>query len=202
MRRWDAMPDLEHAELIDGIVYMASPVTNTHGVFHSRLTGWLLFYEMATPGCKANLGTTHLMTSDSVPQPDVALRILPEFGGQSSNEGDYPAGAPELIVEISHTTSARDSGVKLRLYERSGVREYIIVRPSKKQIAWRELLDGKYQEIAPDADGLYRSRIFPGLWMDPAALWAGDLNGLAAAVKHGTATPEHAAFASALAAKK
>ena len=116
-----------------------------------------------------------------------------------------PQPAPQRATRHAsggRTTTARDSGVKLRLYERSGVREYIIVRPSKKQIAWRELVDGKYRQIAPDASGLYRSRIFPGLWLDPAALWAGDLNGLAAAVKLGTATPEHAAFASALAAKK
>ena len=75
----------------------------------------------------------------------------------------------------------------LRLYERSGVREYITVMPHEQEIVWRELVQGSYREIAPDADGLFRSRVFPGLWLDPAALWAGDLAGLAAAVQRGVA---------------
>jgi Uma2 family endonuclease len=142
------------------------------------------------------------MAEDSAPQPDLALEIDPKFGGQSRLEGEYAAGAPELIVEISHTTSAKDKGAKLRLYERSGVLEYLTVRPRQQQIVWRELVDGKYREIAPAEDGCLRSGVFPGLWLDPAALWAGDLNAVAETVHQGIATPEHAEFVERLARSK
>jgi Uma2 family endonuclease len=93
------------------------------------------------------MATTFLMSNDSVPQPDLALKILPEYGGQSRIEGKYPAGAPELIVEVSNTTASKDGGEKLLLYERSGVCKYLIVRPRKEQISWRRLVDGKYQRV-------------------------------------------------------
>ena len=194
MRRWEQMPDLKRAELIDGIVCIPSPVSNTHGDYHGYLAGWLSCYILATPGVALGVATTWLMAGLDVPQPDLALRIKQEFGGQSHLEGEYAAGAPELIVEISHTTAARDKGIKLRLYERNGVREYITIRPKRKEIIWRELSEGSYHNLTPGTDGLFRSNIFPGLWLDPAPLWEGNLSGLAAAVQQGLATPEHAAF--------
>jgi Uma2 family endonuclease len=202
MRRWEQMPDLHFAELIDGIVYMPSPVSRVHGVFHSRSNYWLVSYIAATPGCEAADAVTWLMSEDSAPQPDLSLRIESAFGGQSRIEGEYPAGAPELVVEISYTTSAKDMGAKLRLYERSGVLEYVTLRPRKQQIIWRELIEGKYREIAPDEDGLLRSRIFPGLWLNPAALWAGDVQALAATLQQGIATSEHGEFVERLARAK
>ena len=194
LRRWEAMPDLKRAELIDGIVFMPSPLADIHSVFHFRLNIWLGYYVAATPGCTGGSNGTWLMSKENVPQPDLALCINPERGGQSRDEGKYAAGAPELIVEISHTTSARDAGIKLRLYERCGVREYVIVRPEKKQVTWRELEEGRYREIEPSADGILRSCVFPGLWLNTAALWSEDFAGLAATVQQGMATAEHAEF--------
>ena len=191
MRRWEAMPDLKHAELIDGIVHMASPVLNLHGVFHFRIGSWLTYYVAATPGCEASTESTWQMSAESVPQPDLALRILPDCGGQSGLERGYATGAPELIVEISVT--------KLRLYEKHGVREYIIVRPEKRRLTWRELADGKYREIEPEKSEFLRSRVFPGLWLDPAALWDNDLPRLSKTVQQGVATAEHAVFVRGLA---
>jgi len=202
MRRWEAMSDLKSAELIDGVVYMPSPISRIHGDFHSRLDGWLWFYAVATPGCGALSAATWLMSSDSAPQPDLALEILPEYGGQSTLEGKYAAGAPGLIIEVSHTTSTRDSGAKLRLYERSGVQEYLIVRPKKRSVIWRELVAGTYQEIEVEKSGLFQSRVFPGLWLDPDALWNRDLPGLAKAVQQGTATAGHGEFVRKLARGK
>ena len=194
LRRWEAMPDLKQAELIDGIVHLPSPLSDIHSDFQSRLNGWLIFYEQATPGCTARSSGTWLMSKESVPQPDLSLRILAENGGQSRLEGEYPAGAPELIVEISHTTSSRDLGVKFRLYQRSGVCEHLIVRPKRRQVIWQELIEGGYREIPAGQDGILRSRVFPGLWLDTAALWKRDFAGLAAAVQQGLETGEHAEF--------
>jgi Uma2 family endonuclease len=202
MRRWEAMPDLKWAELLNGVVYMPSPISLIHSDFHSSLNGWLWTYATTTPGCASNSAGTWLMTSDSAPQPDLALRILPEFGGQSTIEGKYAAGAPELIVEVSPTTSIKDTGVKFRLYERSAVREYLIVRPAKHKLIWNILVEGKFQELAADDDGLFRSRMFPGLWLNPSQLWDGDLAGIAATVRQGAAKSEHTAFVRKLARNK
>ena len=199
MRRWEAMPDLKFAELIDGIVHMPSPISRIHCDFHARLFGWLWTFGSATPGCTLLPAGTWLMSDDSAPQPDLAFCILSERGGQSSIEGEYSAGVPELIVEISYTTGARDSGIKQRLYERSGVLEYIIVKPQKRQIVWNELAAGKYREIQPGADGLLRSRVFPGLWLNAEALWNNDHTALSKAIQQGTSTPEHAGFVRKLA---
>ena len=203
IRRWEAMPDLSRAELIDGVVHRASPVTDIHADFHFRISSWLTLYVLSTPGCGARTEATWLISNDAVPQPDLALKILPEHGGQSRVEGKYAAGAPELIVEVGYSSSARDAGAKLRLYERSGVREYITVRPVKELLIWRELRDGKFRELAPaPADGLLRSKVFPGLWLDTAALWNNDLPGLAAVVQRGVSSEEHARFVQALSRPK
>jgi Uma2 family endonuclease len=105
-------------------------------------------------------------------------------------------------VEVSQTTFAKDTGVKLRLYERSGVREYVVVQPGNRKLAWHVLADGKYQRLEPFEGGLYRSQVFPGLWLDLEQLWKGDFAGMAETIRHGTATPEHAAFLCQLAARK
>src|SRR5262245_1723702 len=94
LRRWEAMPDLKRAELINGIVHMPSPVSIPHSRFHQDLTIWLRLYGRATPACESSLNATWLMGPRDVPQPDLALRILPASGGQSSDENDYLAGAP------------------------------------------------------------------------------------------------------------
>src|SRR5262245_58447037 len=97
LRRWEAMPDLKHAELIDGVVYMPSPVGRKHGDIHSCLDNWLGHYRAATVGCVVGIECTWLMGKDA-PQPDISLLILPQCGGQSKEEGIYSAGAPELVV--------------------------------------------------------------------------------------------------------
>jgi Uma2 family endonuclease len=198
LRRWEAMPEVFWAELVDGVVHMPSPVSNAHGVFQLNLGLWLGLYAAATPGCQAATAGTWIMLADSAPQPDLALRILPEYGGQSRMDGPYPSGAPELAIEISHTTTARDTGIKRSLYERAGVREYLIVQPTARTVLWLELVDNAYTERVPEGDGNLRSRVFPGLWLDPAALWDGDLNRLQALAQSGIRSAEHAAFVRAL----
>jgi Uma2 family endonuclease len=202
MRRWEAMPDLKHAELIDGIVYMPSPVSHQHAKFDAPLTGWLVNYAAGTPGCEVGSNGTWLMGDRDVPQPDIALRILPEYGGQSREEGEYAAGAPELIVEVAVSSRSRDLGVKLRLYERVGVREYLIAVAGKQQCLWKELTESGYRSLDPGADGIIRSRCFPGLWLDSAALWRIDLPRLFSVLQEGLDTPEHASFVSRLAGSK
>ncbi len=193
LRRWDAMPALKRAELIDGIVFMASPVSYPHGKHQLCFGNWLWCFAEATPGTDAAAESTWVMAPRNVPQPDLTLRILPERGGQSGMYGPYGAGAPELIVEISGSSTSRDLGVKLELYRRTGVKEYISVLLEFERIIWRQLIDGSYEEITPDADGLLRSRTFPGLWLDPAAA-LDPAQSLRTALEQGLRSPEHAAF--------
>lgn len=195
LRRWEAMPELKQAELINGVVYMASPVGGPHSKFHFVLTTWLGTYWNHTPGCDGGVEGTWEMGPKDVPQPDIVLRILPEAGGQSSDGGTYSKGAPELIVEVVWSSASRDLGVKLDLYRRTGVREYLTVQLHPRAIVWRQLVRGRYRELPPDGDGVLRSRVFPGLWLDPKALWTGKLLKTAA---RGLRSPEHAAFVTRL----
>jgi Uma2 family endonuclease len=197
LRRWEAMPELKNAELIDGIVFMAFPVSESHAFLHQNLSGWLWLYADSTPGCRAGIDGTWVMGPSEVPQPDLAIRILPEFGGQSKDSGHYPAGAPELIVEISGSSTSRDLGVKLDLYRRSGVREYLTILLNPKQVIWRQLVRNRYKEVTPSADGLLKSRVFPGLWLDSEAVWDARRS-LRLAVESGLQSPEHAAFVKGL----
>jgi len=195
------MPLLKHAELIGGVVFMPSPVSLQHSDVHSAMSAWLWLYQDLTPGCVSGTDCTWKMGPKDVPQPDIFLRILPEYGGQSRVEGEYAAGAPELIVEVSGSSLSRDLGVKLDLFRRAGVREYLTVLPLSRELVWRYLSRGRYREIAPDDDGILRSRVFPGLWLGPAAVW-NPKRSLRTAVEAGARSAEHAAFVRRLAAHK
>lgn len=202
LRRWEEMPDLKRAELIEGIVYMSSPVSNHHDGCHVVLTSWLANYAAATPGCFPGLEGTWRMGPSNVPQPDLMLQILPEYGGQSTVEGLYHAGAPELIVEVAVSSYSRDFGVKKRLYERMGVREYLIALPRQRKLVCHRLTPTGFETFEPGTDGIFRSGMFPGLWLDMDALWKLDLARMNAGLQQGLATPEHAAFAAQVASGK
>jgi Uma2 family endonuclease len=177
---------------------MPSPVSLRHQEVQSFLTGWLNFYACSTPGCRPAVEGTWLMGEAQVPQPDTTLRILPEYGGQSGVEGLYPSGAPELIVEVSVSSRSRDFGAKKRLYERVRVREYLIAVPRNEELVVFSLNSGGFQPIETDADGVFRSRYFRGLWLDTKALWALDLPRMNAVLQEGLATSEHTEFVARL----
>ena len=202
LRRWDEIPDLKRVELIDDIVCMPSPVSLKNQEYQSFVNGWLSFYAASTPGCRPAMEGTWLMGERQVPQPDTTLRILPEYGGQSGVEGLYPSGAPELIVEVAVSSRSGDFGARKRLYEQVGVREYAIVLPVRSEMSWFELTESGFQPVQPGADGIFRSRCFPGLWLDINALWALDLPGMNSVLQQGLATPGHAAFVAQSASAK
>ena len=193
LRRWDALPGLKKAELIEGIVYLPSPVSSDHGDVEGLVGYWLTRYQCFTPGCRAGHNSTWMIPG-SAPQPDVHLVIRPEYGGQSRMEGIYRSGAPELAVEICLTSTQLDFGPKLALYRRAGVREYITIEVQRKRIIRRVLEDGNYRELAGEPDGVYRSRTFPGLWLNHDAFWAFDEAAVDALLERGLASEEHVTF--------
>jgi Uma2 family endonuclease len=201
LRRYEAMPELKKAELIEGIVYMASPVRlDQHGEPDSLMQTWLGTYGIATPGVKAATNTTTRLGPDDVPQPDALLRIVPECGGQARvDPKGYLRGAPELVVEVSASSVSLDVREKLTAYRRAGVREYLVWRTKDKAVDWWTLKEDEYRPLTAGAEGWLRSVTFPGLWLDAASLLAGNGTQLLAVLQQGLQSAEHAAFVADLA---
>ena len=199
-RRYEAMPDLKKAELIEGVVYVPSPVRlRQHGRPHAHLIHWLVSYESDTEGViVADIASVRLDLAN-VPQPDAVLLIDPSRGGQARiSEDDYIEEAPEFVAEVAASSASYDLDLKLKVYRRNGVREYLVWRVRDRQMDWFDLNKRRSIAITPDAEGLYRSRTFPGLWLDPAAMVRGKLSIVSATLQRGLASPEHAAFVARL----
>jgi hypothetical protein len=198
-RRYEAMPNVTKAELIEGVVYMPSPVSDeNHGAPHFDLITWMGVYRSATPGVRGGDNSTLRLDVDNEPQPDAHLIILPSHGGQVRREGGYIVGAPELVAEVAASRASIDLHAKLNAYRRNGVREYIVWRVYDRAIDWFILHEGRYDRLAPNNLGVYQSQVLPGLWLDPAPLIAGDMLAVLQMLQQGLATPEHAAFVARL----
>ncbi|HEX4950767.1 MAG TPA: Uma2 family endonuclease [Blastocatellia bacterium] len=198
-RRYHAMPNVKKAELIEGVVYMPSPVRfNAHSEPHFMIIGWLFFYRASTPGLRAGDNATVRLDPDNEPQPDVLLRL--DKGGRSEiSADDYIEGAPELVIEVAGSSASYDLHEKLRAYRRNGVQEYIVWQVHEQLIQWFALEDEQYVQLQPDAAGVVRSRLFPGLWLHTAAMLSGDIPAFLSVLQQGLATPEHQAFVEGLA---
>jgi Uma2 family endonuclease len=187
-RRYHAMPDGKKAELIEGIVYMASPVRITkHGLPHAYIIGWLTTYQASNPGVQVGDNATVIFDMDNEPQPDALLRKK-EGGSSRITADDYVAGAPELIVEIAASTASIDRHKKLHVYRRNGVQEYIIWRVDDGELDWFYLKDGEYLPRETNSSGIICSEVFPGLWLDKAALLSGDMAKVLAVLQQGLAS--------------
>jgi Uma2 family endonuclease len=202
-RRYDAMPHVKKAELINGVVRMPSPVRHRH---HSRphfhLIGWLYLYESATPGVEGGDNGTARLDVINEPQPDAMLLILPECGGQARiSEDDYVEHAPELVAEVSASTVSTDLNDKLEVYRRVGVREYLVWRVQEQAIDWFALRGEKFERLVAQ-DGIHRSEVLPGLWLDAAALLRGDGPRVQEVAQQGVASREHADFVARLQAAR
>lgn len=196
LRRYEAMPHVKKAELIQGVVHMASPVpARDHGRKDNLIQGWLGNYAEATPGVEAYSNSTAKFGPDDVPQPDIMLCLPTERGGQSRlNANGYIVGAPELAVEITASTASYDMREKLETYRRFGVLEYVIWLTEKREIQWLRLDDDEYQPMQADHEGILKSHAFPGLWMDVNAMLAYNRTNARLALERGLKSAEHAAF--------
>lgn len=193
-RRYTAMPHIKKAELIEGIVYMASPLRfHSHGKPHGNLIIWLGIYKVSTPGVELGDNVTVRLDLDNEPQPDVVLLIDERLGGQARiSDDDYVEGAPELVVEVAASSAANDLHDKKKVYRRNGVQEYIVWQILENKIDWFSLQNSEYVSLEPDADGIIKSRVFPGLWLDVTALLAGEMTKVLAVVQQGLNSAEHA----------
>jgi Uma2 family endonuclease len=170
-RRWDALPNLKRAELIDGRVIMPSPLSKLHGRIHQILGCVCEMYAMRTQTIEVFNNATLVLGPEDAPQPDLTLRKISQ--GASADEGQYLHGAPEMIIEVCLTSASYDLYEKKALYERVGVQEYLCFLVGENRVSAFQLQEGAFRALEPDADGVVKSAIFPGLWLDTRAILAG-----------------------------
>jgi Uma2 family endonuclease len=190
-RRYEAMPHLKKAELIEGVVYVPLRVRHEgHGRQHSALNYWLSVYSTSTPGAEVSDNATVRLDLDNEPQPDLLLRIA--SGGQSRVDSDgFITGAPELIAEIASSSAAYDLHQELTVYRRHSVREYIVWRVLENAIDWFVLRDGRYEPSYTDEASVVRSEVFPGLWLDAVAMIRSDMATVLKVLGEGLGSTEH-----------
>ncbi|MEX0783631.1 MAG: Uma2 family endonuclease [Dehalococcoidia bacterium] len=176
-RRYCELPDIR-AQLIEGVVYLSSPLrANFHGDQHALVLAWLGVYWEANPETvRVSDNASVFLDADNEPQPDASLRYI--RGQTSLTEGGYIAGAPELIVEVAASSVSIDLHDKLNAYRRNGVREYIVWRVLDQAIDWFRLHEGAFDRVEPDEQGLIGSEAFPGLRLNVAAMLAEDVAGV------------------------
>ena len=196
-RRYQAT-HIKKAELIEGVVYLASPVrSKSHGQPHGRLITWLGVYAAVTPGVELNDNATVRLDADNEPQPDALLRI--EVGGQSRiTEDDYIENSPELVAEVAASSASYDLHDKKQAYLRNGVQEYLVWQVFEQKLDWFRLQNGEYVPLQPDENGIVRSHVFPGLWLAVFALLEGKMFEVLAVLQEGVDSSEHAEFLPAL----
>jgi Uma2 family endonuclease len=203
-RRYSAAPHIKKAELIEGVVYVASPLRfQQHAEPHSRLHGWLWTYQVATPGLLLGIEPTVRLDLDNELQPDIVLILDEALGGRSRlTEDGYLEGSPELVIEIAASSAAIDTGSKKQAYRRNGVLEYIVWQSFENQLEWFCLVDGDYILLQPDMDGIIRSQVFPGLWLAINALLSNNMGQVLAILQQGLQSAEHQTFAQQLGTKQ
>lgn len=200
-RRYQSRPDVKKAELVEGVVYMPSPVRfKSHSEPHGWIMTWLGVYCAATPGVHLGDNATVRLDLDNEPQPDALLRLEPERGGRSSiSADDYIEGAPELIVEIAASSASYDLHDKLQVYRRNGVREYLVWQVYDERVDWFRWTENGYNLLVPDSAGVIHSQVFPGLCLVVSALLQGDMAQVLTELQKGLGTAEHGIFVGRLA---
>jgi Uma2 family endonuclease len=194
-RRYEAMPHVKKAELIEGVVHMPTPVSNLHSQAHGLIITWLGTYSAATPSAHLNDNATVRLDLDNEPQPDALLRLDEALGGQSRVGADgYVEGAPEFIAEVAASSASYDLHDKLNAYRRNGVQEYLVWRLYDGKIDWFRLRKGEYTPLDADEEGIVESEVFPGLRLDVPALLKGNLAQVLATLQKGLEADKHQAF--------
>jgi Uma2 family endonuclease len=175
---------------------MPSPVRwKKHGSPHFQLITWLGHYQANTPGVQGGDNASTRLDLENEPQPDAALIIEPEFGGNVRiSSDDYVVGAPELVAEVTASSVSIALNTKFRVYRRNQVQEYVVWRVRDQAIDWFTVRHGDFERLPVTVAGNYESEVFPGLWLDSAAMIRGDLARVLQVLDDGLKSPSHAAF--------
>ena len=198
---YEQTPKHFRADLINGVVYVSSPLKKRHGRWHARINGLLFLYEEATAGVEAYDNTSLIVDDSNEPQPDATMCIEPELGGHSAEtEDEYMTGSPELVVEVADSSKRLDLGEKRIAYREAGVLEYLVVNIPDRKLHLFELKHDR--QVHADEDGVLRSSSFPGLWIDTSHFFDRSGRGCREALNRGLASQEHRRFVSLLANRR
>ena len=178
-RRYLASPTTRKAELVEGVVYVTSPVSARHAEPHGWMIGWLVAFKARHPDIRLHDNATVYLDADNEVQPDACL-WREEPGGPRLNDDGYIEGAPQLVVEVAVSSASYDLHDKLHAYRRNRVREYVVWRVEDEVIDWFRWREGAYERVEPDERGVIESETFLGLRLHVAKLLAGDLAGVLA----------------------
>lgn len=189
--RYKVLPNLKKAELIEGVVYVSSPVSPRHGAIHSDIITWIGVYRAATPGVQIFDNTSLRLDADNEPQPDVAVLIDAD---PTLVDAEFLEAKPALIIEVAASSAAYDLYQKFHVYRRNGIQEYLVLLVHEQQTRWYHWREGTYIQLQPDDDGILRSQILSGLWFHSEHFWQRDLAGLFAILQQGIASADHQAF--------
>jgi Uma2 family endonuclease len=159
------VPDGQKADLIDGVIYMASPDTRRN----DRVAGWIKFLMQGYASAKG-LGEVYgsrfafELSEFRAPEPDVAFvrsQRLHLVGEKRM------VGGPDIAVEIvSRDSRQQDYGEKKQLYAEAGVSEYWIVDPLQKREEFYRLSGGRYELVSLEHNRIFRSTVLEGFWLD------------------------------------
>ena len=193
---YEKMPEGFKAELIEGVVYVPGALRADHADVHAEVVTWLVTYRANTPGTRVLDNATHRLADDSEPQPDASLLVL---GGQTTvTSKGYVRGAPELAVEVVSSSRAYDLHAKKADYEKYGVQEYLALLIRERRAIWFVREQDRFVELPPSSDGILRSPLFAGLWLDANAVLSSDTARVLEVLQLGLASAEHATFVAKL----
>jgi len=185
-RRYLASPGSTRAELVEGVVYVSSPVSPRHAQPHARIVVWLGAYQARHPEIQLYDNVTVLLDAHNEVQPDACL-VIEGPGGPRLVPDSHVEGAPQLVVEIAVSSASYDLHDKKEAYRRNRVREYVVWRVEDRAIDWFRLEEGAYRRVEPDAASVIESAVFPGLRLPVAKMLAGDLAGVLAELERPSA---------------
>jgi Uma2 family endonuclease len=160
------VPDGQKADLIDGVIYMASPDSIRSNDLTAFVTVLLRSYNAARKmgGRVYVTRVAFRLAPRRAPEPDVAYVRPERIHLVGAND---VKGAPDIAVEIvSRESQSRDYGQKKRIYQKAGVTEYWIIDPLKVRYVFLRLEGGKYQPVALENGRIFRSQVLGGFWLD------------------------------------
>ena len=166
----DVVGDGQKADLIDGVIYVASP----ENIRANALFVWIIsllssFVEQRNAGRVFGSRVALRLDRKNAPEPDV---FFIKKARQHVIKRAHIAGPADLAMEIVSPESVeRDYKKKRRQYQRFGITEYWIIDERKQRVLLLRLdRNGKYVRIPPKK-GILHSEVLPGFWLRPEWLW-------------------------------